>query len=245
MARTKGVGFLHIQAFVVEHYGSATWAEVLSRFPAVEQRMLESIVSVAWYDLGLYARLLRIVEEQLAKGDPKFLYGLGPYQAERDLRSITRWLLRLFKPSVAIQQIGRYWRRFHDTGRWTIMQRDSRMIIARLDGWGVIDGALCRELTGYLGRTIEIIGAREVSVEHTRCRCRNDTSCEFRAHYRLKRDVPAEAMDAEDSPGSAQATESARSSRTMTGALPSTPPPRSHTTRISTVPPPSRWGEKA
>jgi hypothetical protein len=227
MALTKGIGFLNVQAFVCERHGVGAWAEVLERFPEAEQRTLEAIVSPGWYDLGLYARLIRAAEDLLGKGDPRYLYTLGRFEAERDLGTITRWLLRLFRPSVAIEQMGKYWDRFHDSGRWTLLQRDDRVVAAKLEGWGVIDAALCRELTGYLGRTLELLGGKDVSIDHTRCRARSDAACEFRARWKLRRDVPADPMD-ENEPLSA------------TGARAAIPPPRP--AGSSSTPPPSRTG---
>ncbi|UQA57593.1 4-vinyl reductase [Polyangium aurulentum] len=242
MARTKGIGFLHVKAFVTERLGAGAWPQVLARFPALEQRTLDEVVSPAWYDLGLYARLLHVVDEVHGNGDPRFLHALGRFQAERDLSTITRWLLRLFRPSVAIEQMGRYWSRFHDTGKWTLTHRDDRVIAARLESWGVIDAALCRELSGYLCRTLELLGGREVSLEHTRCRARHDPSCEFRARWRLRRDVPALPLDSapETPPPSGLSTSrtSAVPPAPRSTPSPSTPPSRSHQT--PTIPPPPR-----
>jgi hypothetical protein len=243
MARTKGIGFLHVKAFLTERLGADAWPEVIARFPDSEQRILDAVVSPAWYDLSLYARLLHVVEEMHGNGEPRFLHALGRFEAERDLTTVTRWLLRLFRPSIAVEQMGRYWSRFHDTGRWTITHRDERVIAARLESWGVIDAALCRELSGYLGRTLEMLGGREVSLEHTRCRSRNDPYCEFRAKWRLRRDVPAQPLDTGSEPppppsGMPAARTSAIPPAPRSTPSPSTPPPRS--TRTPTIPPPPR-----
>jgi hypothetical protein len=242
MARTKGISFLHVKAFVTERLGAGAWPEVLARFPEPEQLTLDSVVSPAWYELGLYARLLHVVDELHGKGDPRFLHALGRFEAERDLTTTTRWLLRLFRPSAAIEQLGRYWRRFHDTGRWTLTHRDDRVISARLESWGVIDAALCRELSGYLGRTLEMLGGREVSIEHTRCRSRNDPYCEFRARWRLRRDVPALPLDSSPEAPPPSGLSASRTSGSppapRSTPSPSTPPSRSH--HIPTIPPPPR-----
>jgi hypothetical protein len=52
-----------------------------------------------------------------------------------------------------------------------------------LSGWGVVDHALCRELVGYFSRTLELVGAQNVIVEHPECRARGYARCFFRARW--------------------------------------------------------------
>jgi DNA-binding CsgD family transcriptional regulator len=42
-----------------------------------------------------------------------------------------------------------------------------------------VDEALCRNLTGYLRRTLELIPNRDFRVEHARCRAHGHPTCEF------------------------------------------------------------------
>ena len=94
------------------------------------------------------------------------------------------------RPSIAIEQTPKYWRRFHDTGERTMERRGDRELVGRLDNWGVVDSVLCRELVGYMSRTLELLGAREVMFDHPRCRARGEPTCEFRARWRQKKDAP-------------------------------------------------------
>lgn len=65
-------------------------------------------------------------------------------------------------------------------------------------GWGGVDVALCRELVGYLGRTLELLGGRDVTMEHRRCRARGDSICEFHATFRAANDRPEPEVPASD-----------------------------------------------
>jgi len=191
MATTKGLGFINVRAFVSERYGAPAWQALLDGFPPADRMVLASIVSIGWYDLALYARLIRAVDERFGSGSLKLCYALGRFEAERDLTTVHQWLLKLFGPSTAIEQLGKYWRRFHDTGEWMNERRGEREVVARLTGWAV-DAALCRELFGYLGRTLELLGGRDIHLEHSRCRAQNEPACEFHLRWR----TPVEAREA-------------------------------------------------
>jgi hypothetical protein len=188
MVTTKGLGFINVRSFVTERYGAEAWKDLLDSFPPADRAVLGSVVSIGWYDLALYARLIRAVDERMARGNLKLVYALGRYEAERDLTGVHQWFLRLFSPATAIDQIGKYWRRFHDTGAWETERRGDREVIARLSGWGVVDAALCRELLGYLGRALELLGGRDIGLQHTRCRVDQEPLCEFQLRWRTSRE---------------------------------------------------------
>lgn len=197
MATTKGLGFINVRSFVVERYGATAWKELVDSFPPAERAILGAIVSIGWYDLELYARLIRTIDERLGRGNLKVCYALGRYEAERDLTGAHQWFLKLFGPTTAIEQMGKYWRRFHDTGAWETERRGDREVFARLTGWGVVDAALCRELLGYVGRALELLGGREITLEHPRCRVEGHPLCELHLTWRTPKEVKEAGGSAE------------------------------------------------
>jgi predicted hydrocarbon binding protein len=200
MALTKGIGFVNVREFVLARFGQAGWDRLVKRSSPAEQAVLESILPVGWYDLAFYTRLIRALDEELGAGDLRLVQALGRFEAERDLTTIQRVFLRLVRPSLAIENMDKYWRRFHDTGAWTT-ERGPREVTARLSGWGIVDAALCRELVGYLGRTLELLGGRDVFVDHRKCRGKGDELCEFQTTWRASSDRDeAPAQDFEPSP---------------------------------------------
>jgi predicted hydrocarbon binding protein len=180
-ALTKGIGFTNVRAFVMERWGEAGWSAVLARLRPDDREMLASVVPIGWYSLALYARLIRAVDDVHGCGDLAILVQLGRYEAEKDLTTIHRMLLRLVNPATVVEKSMDYWRRFHDTGTWHVRRISPTEVEGVLEGWGVVDHALCRELGGYLARLLELVGARSVVVEHPRCRARGDADCSFSA----------------------------------------------------------------
>ncbi|MCC6559610.1 MAG: hypothetical protein IT372_42380 [Polyangiaceae bacterium] len=213
MATTKGIGFVNVRSFVHERFGAPAWQALVASFPEADRVVLGSIVSIGWYDLALYARLIRALEAQHGTGGLKLVHALGRYEAERDLTTIHAWFLRLFGPHTALDQMGKYWRRFHDTGEWAIERRSDREAVARLEGWGVVDAALCRDLIGYMSRLLELVGGRDVSLDHTRCRARGDARCEFHLRWRTSGEARAAGGSGELPPWLPPATNQKSSSR--------------------------------
>jgi len=194
LAKTKGVGFVNVKSFTVERFGAQGWDAVLERLTPEDREELSSIVSVGWYSLPLYARLIRALDEVHGYGDLSLVVQLGRYEAERDLTTIHRVFLRFTNPAFIVEKTGEFWKRFHDTGEWKVT-RENNGVAGVLEGWGCVDHALCRELGGYLTRVLELVGAKNVIVEHPKCRARGDVQCLFRARWGS---LPTESQSSRD-----------------------------------------------
>lgn len=179
VAKTKGVGFSNVKSFTVERYGQDGWEKVLTQVTQDERDELASIVAVGWYSLPFYAKLIRAVDRVHGYGDLAMLVQLGRYEAEKDLTTLHRMLLRLASPAFAVEKTAEYWRRFHDTGTWTMHRDTDNQLRGVLEGWGCVDPGLCRELQGYLWRTLELVGAKNVTCDHAKCRAKGDPNCVF------------------------------------------------------------------
>jgi hypothetical protein len=186
--KAKGVGFVGVRAFVLERFGEDGWNATLERLTPADRDALVGLVPVGWYSLALYARLIRAVDDALGCGDLAMVVQLGRFEAERDLTTIHRFLLRLANPGFAVEKLATTWRQFHDSGVWSITRPNGHQVMGTLDGWAHVDYALCRELVGYFARCLELVGATHVMVEHPQCRARGDSICRFQARWGAARD---------------------------------------------------------
>ncbi len=182
-ALTKGISFVNVKAFTIQRFGQEGYDAVLERLTPADREVLPSVVTIGWYSLALYARLINALEEAHGYGDMALVVQLGRFEAERDLTLIHRVFLRIMNPAIVVEKTGEYWRRFHDTGEWKLTRESPTRLSGTLEGWGCVDEALCRELVGYLTRLMELVGAKNVLIEHPRCRARQQDECFFKARW--------------------------------------------------------------
>ncbi len=182
-ARTKGIGFMNVRTFAEEHFGEHAWHDLVQTFPHVDRDELNAVVPVGWYSLALYARLIHTLDTQLGSGDLSVIETLGAYEAQRDLTTVHRVFLRMANPAFIVEQIAKLWMRFHDTGVWEVQRHDPHHASGRLRDWGIVDRAMCTELVAYMQRSLELVGAQRVVVEHTRCRVDGSDACYFDARW--------------------------------------------------------------
>lgn len=189
--KTKGVGFFNVQAFVLERFGQSGWEDVLDRLGPEDHQEVDGLLPMSWYPLAVHARLINAVDVVHGYGDLSLVVQLGRFEAERNLTTIHRFFLRFANPAVIFELTSDYWRRFHDTGDWTVV-RDGEEVHGTLENWGTTDPAMCREIVGYVGRALELAGAKNLLMEHPKCRSRGDDICYFQGRWGDKRNAKAE-----------------------------------------------------
>lgn len=170
--------------FVRAQGGEDAWHRVLARLSPEDRSVVEGMVAVGWYDLALQHRLLRAVDAALGHGDLALIPAVARFEADQDLTRIHRMFLRLANPAFVLEKSGEYWHRFYDTGEWSVKRERSNHAVATLTGVGEVDVAFCMYLSRYIERMFELVGAKEVHVDHPRCRTRGEPACVFAGAWR-------------------------------------------------------------
>jgi predicted hydrocarbon binding protein len=179
--RMKGIGFVNVKAFVAERYPER-WTDVIKLLSPEDQLTVNEAIAVGWYDVLLFARLLRAVDEACGRGDLGTMEAIGKFEAEQDLNRVLRVFIRVLSPLQIFRVEGRLWSHFQDAGKWE-SHRVAEGVDARLTGWA-IDTALCSELAGYLVRLVQFTGGKDVRVLHPTCRANGDAHCLFQYRWR-------------------------------------------------------------
>jgi hypothetical protein len=178
----KGISFDNAQRFVLDRFGEEPWLRVLERVGPDDRLELEGMVSVGWYDVYMYARMIRAIDACCGQGDLRLLPQLGAFAAERDFNRTLRLLLRALNPEAIVHAQRRLWSHFHGAGSW-----DASVVPTGLRGvlkdWAS-EPALCQQLVGYLTRLVEFTGGKNVNVLHPECRGEGRPACVFDVQYR-------------------------------------------------------------
>jgi hypothetical protein len=181
--QSKGANLDDLRAFVELRFGRAGWERVVASLPVEDRPRAHAPIAIAWYEVSLHARLLRAVDELLGKGDGALAAEFGRFDAERDLHGAQRLFLRLANPAYVLEKAGEYWHRFYDTGSWHLV-REPDGVIGTLVDFHPGDPLFCVPITQYIGRMFELVGARDVRVQHPKCTSRGDDTCVFIARWR-------------------------------------------------------------
>jgi hypothetical protein len=173
MANTKGSAFVALKSFVTRRFGHKGWKRYLSCIEPKERNAVEMPSTKEWYDLGLWIRSLHVLKEVFGDEEPKVVYEFGRHEASRDLSTWQRLFLRTANPAYVLEKATEYWCKFCDFGSWKVERKGNKAATATLRGVPVVDALYCEELTGYLNRLFELVGAKNLQLEHSHCHSRS------------------------------------------------------------------------
>lgn len=177
----KGIGFANVRSYVREYHGAMAWQRVIGELGSQDRHDVETAIAVGWYEVKLFARLLRAVDRACGQGDLGLLREVGAAEADQDLNRVLRVFLRVLTPSQIFKVEGRLWSHFQDSGTWE-SAKVAGGVDASLFGWEV-DAALCEELAGYLVRLIQFTGGKSAAVLHRTCRAKGHDRCIFEYRF--------------------------------------------------------------
>lgn len=179
---TKGVSFHNAMLFVAERFGEAAWTELIAGMSAADQQALSGIIPIGWYELDLYMRVLVRLSAVYGAGHAQLLQDYGRFSAQQDLTTTHKLVLRFASPGTILNQTMKLWRRFHDTGTWSVV-KSSKRAEGTLRDWGCVHEVLCCEMLGYIGMVISLGNGDQAQVEHPECRAQGADSCVFVATW--------------------------------------------------------------
>jgi hypothetical protein len=179
VAQVKGTVFLTTQTWVTTRVGEEGWRRVLAAVPPADRSVLEMTVPVGWYPLDVEDRLNVIVDKVLGRGDLGLMPLIGRFGAEQEMRGVYKFFLKALTPANVLEKGTEFWHRYQDTGTWAILKDQPGRVRTILEGWGSRELATHLRLTAYLGRVVELTGAKNARLEHPRCKARGDKVCEF------------------------------------------------------------------
>ena len=182
--RIKGLSFVTLRKFVEQRFdGAEGWGRLMEKLSAEDRAVVASAAGNGWYDLALLARTLNALDHVFGTGDFAIIRQNGIFQAEHDLKLVFRMFFRMASPSFVITKTTEYWRRHHTAGVWEIERESSQRVRGRLTDWGV-DAALCASLSAYMKRLIQLVGGKDVILQHPDCRVTGQPACVFTLQWR-------------------------------------------------------------
>lgn len=181
--RFKGLVLLNAQSFCRERFGDAGWTRVLDALGPEDRGVMEGAVHVGWYPIGLYDRLHEAIDRELGDGHFTLMRPLGHYCAEHDLTKVHRVFFRMASPSFLMARYGEFWRRYQDTGTWTVHRPSDLHVRCTLAGWASTSETTCVRLAAYVERFLALVGANGVHLTRTKCTARGDAVCEYDAKW--------------------------------------------------------------
>jgi hypothetical protein len=168
--------------FIVLNHGADTWAQIVASLPEADRQALAEIEIDNWYSLATLDRVDSAIADELGGNREAILTQLGEFSATSSLSGPFSSLLNSDIHGF-LTQTALIHRSYQDFGIATYEIMGDNTGLLKIDYEDAPPISYCTSGTAYFRRAIELCGAQNARVTHTRCAGRGDAVCEFYATW--------------------------------------------------------------
>ncbi|HEX6739715.1 MAG TPA: hypothetical protein VF310_15650 [Vicinamibacteria bacterium] len=180
MIQVKGTAIASTLRFVRERFGAEAVAEVRGDVePAFPASLPGEPLASAWYPFALLVALGRSAARRYGGGMTYFHREMGRASADYAMNTVYRIFFKLGSPHFVVSRATRVWRTYYDTGEFTPRVSEPGHAVLDLSGFTEPVPELCERLIGWMSRSVELAGGKNLRSAHTLCLLRGDEVCRF------------------------------------------------------------------
>jgi hypothetical protein len=183
LARVKGTAVQSSIQYVREKFGEGPLARIVAALPEADRRTLESVLASAWYDVELFRRFMVEAARQLGTQQPDVLRRMGRYSCDQGITTVYKIFFKLGSPEFIIGRAARVFSSYYDTGELQILETRPGRCLAELRGFEGGAPQFCERIFGWMQRTLELAGAKNLRPRHDVCVHRGGAVCRFEGDW--------------------------------------------------------------
>jgi hypothetical protein len=179
MAKVKGTAVVASLRYVNERFGEEALKRILRFLPEGDRQLLEAgVLASSWYPMTLFLGFMREAEQQLSAKEPGVIRNMGAASAEYGIKGVYKIFFKIGSPEFIIGRAARVFASYYDTGRIEVVETAPGRAVLDLVGF---EGApqFCQRILGWMERTVQMAGAKNLRSDHPHCVHRGDQACRF------------------------------------------------------------------
>jgi hypothetical protein len=182
--RAKGTTVLATVRFLKEKFGQGGLEKIVARLgPEDRQRMETPVLPSAWYPLSLLLGLMRGAKAEFGSQMPDLYRQIGKASADYSLSAAYSVVFKVSSTQWIISRAATVFATYYDSGKMAVPENGKGMAVIELTDFAEPAPEFCERIAGWCVRILEHCGEKGVKVEHVKCRCRGDRTCQFKATW--------------------------------------------------------------
>jgi len=170
--------------YIIKTFGSEGFNEVLQAMQEQDREIISQIIlSISWQPEKSFMNFLKAVTKTLGKNNLEICRNVGYYAAQEGIPKLYRIFISFGNPGFVIENCSRFWKHIHSFGSFEATLTNETSAVAKLYTYKDLPKVHCYYMLGYIQATLELSGAKNVSVHEAKCTSRNSEYCEFFAKW--------------------------------------------------------------
>ena len=184
MARVKGTAVSASSHYLRGRLGEEKYAQVLAGLsPEAQAALSGTVLPSGWYEFSHLLELMKKAELLLPRGEKSLAWEMGRYSAESGLKTVYKIFFKVADVSFILKKTSQVFSNYYDRGTMETVSTTDRSASLILRGFDQPSLHFCDRLLGWMERTVEMTGAKNVRMTHPRCVVRGDDHCEYRGDW--------------------------------------------------------------
>lgn len=179
MAQVKGTAVDASLRYVRERFGEASLATVLAALPDADRKALGAVLASSWYPMGTFLRFMQEAQRQLGGREADVVRRMGRASCEYGVTGVYRIFFKLGSPEFIIGRAARVFASYYDSGELRVVEGRAGRAVVELANLGGSAPEFCDRIYGWMERTLELAGAKNLRSTHSACVHRGDAVCRF------------------------------------------------------------------
>jgi predicted hydrocarbon binding protein len=183
--QSKGFTLRGAAGFVEANYGAGAMEKVLPLLePELRELLGGPIMASAWYPFRFQVGLYEAIDKAFGRGDLALCRDIGRHTAEAEANTFHKVLIKVASLKSWLKVAGSMWGMYYSTGSLIAEDVGDAGGTMKVTGFNPISKAFCQDLAGWLQRTAEMSGKRDVVVLHPECLLDGHPACLFKAAWK-------------------------------------------------------------
>jgi uncharacterized protein (TIGR02265 family) len=184
MAQVKGTAVQSSLRYVRERFGEDTLARVLQALPEADRAAIgEGVLASSWYPMAAFLRFMQEAERQLGAQEPDVVRRMGRASCDYGVTGVYRIFFKVGSPEFLVSRGARVFSSYYDTGELRVVEASPGRAVVELSSFEGGAPQFCERLYGWMHRTLELAGARNLRSSHSACVHRGDAACRFEGSW--------------------------------------------------------------
>ena len=183
-AHVKGTSVIAMTRFLKESFGEQGIDKIAERLGTEDRERLKMpILPSAWLPISFMLAVMRAARSEFGNMMPDLYVRMGRASADYSLSTVYSMIFKVSSTQWIISRAAAVYANYYDTGKMSVVENGTGFAMLELNGAEEPAPELCDRLVGWCERVLEHCGAHWVKVDHSKCRCRGDAVCAFKASW--------------------------------------------------------------
>lgn len=182
--QSKGFTLRSALAFVEARWGASGRERLLAALaPELREILSRTILSSSWYPFRHQVTLYETIDRIFGRGDFALCHEIGRFTSEHELTTIHKLFLKVASLELWMKSAGMMWGVYYSAGRLSATEFGPGSGVLTVAEFNPVSSAFCEDFAGWLERTAEMSGKKDVAVRHAACVLTGAPACRYEATW--------------------------------------------------------------